>query len=282
MAQRSPAIGMLLGAVAAGAALAGVAAWWVNLQTIERQAEEKRAAVKKLALSGRIPPNQEVLDYLTAREKSLGASYQHWLEAVITPPVAEAAGADPQLFFQERFHEVQRTLERLAAARSMPVPEQLGFPKELPPSDTVPRLLAQLSLIEQASTLMLEQGVIALASVKVEDPETVPEEDGGNVFLTRVPVRVRLTCSLPQLMKIVGAIQRVRPLIDVRTLRIVSGTPSDHLEVEILLGRSLLTPGAQGSSQSAQEAKRPARKARPPRTGSGRAGRSQRTATEAE
>ena len=270
MAQpRSVPMGALVGAMVVGASVAAGIFWRLNLTAINSQITTKTSALKKLVLSGRIPPNEEVMEYLTSRQDSLERRYQRWLQRVASVQVAEAASADPQLYFQEQFHEVQRTLERLATARSMAVPEQLGFPKELPPSDTVPRLLIQLSLIKEAAALIFEQGVAGLSSFKIEDPQTVPEPEGEEPFLVRLPVRVRLSASLPQLMKVLGAIQRATPLIDILATRIAPATvqaaapdvppngmaqataqapasrlPSagaEHMEVELLLTRYLVT-----------------------------------------
>ncbi len=202
------------------------------------------------------------MDYLTAREASLEEQYQHWLRMVSPPPMSEAAKADPQLYFQEQFHAVQQTLERLAIARGMAVPEQLGFPKELPPSDTVPRLLVQLALIQEVGELAFNQGVARLSSLKVEDPDPVLDDEDEISFLTRLPVRVRFTGSLPEVMKLLGAVHRVEPLIDVRGIRMVPATAAllsagaqeegdtsvstvanvGHLlDVELLLARYLVT-----------------------------------------
>jgi hypothetical protein len=258
-----------MAAVVAGAALAAAAAWWANLQAIDGAIQTTRSTIKKLTLSGGVVPNQEVMDYLSARGQSLEARYNRWLALVTSPPPAEAASADPQLYFQERFHEVQRTLERLATARGLPVPEQLGFPKELPPSDTVTRLLIQLSLIEETAALMLEQPVTALSSFKVEDPEPVPEEDDGGTLAVRLPVRVRLSCSLAQLLKILGTIQRIRPVVDVRALRIQpvasaeqpppGGAGAGILEAEMVLARYLLAPQAPHPPADEAAARRPRR-----------------------
>ena len=236
----------VIGALTIGAALTGVLAWRLNLQSIERQVTAKRGALKKLVLSGNIPPNQEVMDYLTSRQTSLDARYESWVKTVDAAPLtAAAAVADPQLYFQEQFHEVQRTLERLSAARGIAVPEQLGFPKEIPPSDTVPRLLGQLALIQQSAQLILDQGVTVLSSLKVEDPEMVSEEGGEATLLVRLPVRVRLAGSLPQLMKILGAIERARPFIDLREIRLVNGATEESLDAELLLARYLVMAAAQ-------------------------------------
>ena len=258
--------GPLLGTMVASVALSGVIAWRLNLQSIDGHIKSKRAALKKLVLSGGIPPNQDVMDYLSARQAFLESRYQSWVGIVEAAPLTEAARADPQLYFQEQSHEVQRALERLAAARGIAVPEQLGFPKELPPSDTVPRLLGQLSLIREASELILGEGVTALSSLKVEDPEAISEEDGDEPFLMRLPVRVRLTSSLSQLMKVLGAMERLRPFIDVRAIHVVSGEASASLDVELLLARYLVMAPAQGPTQSA-EVKKPAaqKKASAPR-----------------
>lgn len=238
--QRTIAWGPVIGALVAGAAMTGVVAWRFNLQSLEGQIAASRAALKKLVLSGGIPPTQEVMDYLSGRAAAFEDRYHQWIARIAAAPLPEAAKADPQLYFQQQFHEVQRTLERLATARGMPVPEQLGFPKDLPPSDTVPRLLVQLALIQEAANLVLEEGVASLASLKVEDPESVPVQEGASTFLVRLPVRIRLSASLPQLMNILGAIERATPLIDVRAIHL-QGT--DPLEVELVLARYLVMAG---------------------------------------
>ncbi len=258
--RRSIALAPLVAAAGIIAAVGGVAAWWFSLQAIEARIQDHRGAVKRLSVSGGIPPNKEVMEYLTARQASLEQRYRHWLALIAAPPLAEAATADPQLYFQEQLHDVQRTLERLATARGVAVPEQLGFPKELPPSETVPRLLVQLSLIQELAALILDRGVVALSSFKVEDPEPVAAGESGPTLLTRLPVRVRLTGTLPQLMSILQAMERSRPRLDLRALRVVpdaAGRPaalgvaqagSQPLEIEMVLARYLVAAHAQDLS----------------------------------
>ncbi|MBI1991723.1 MAG: hypothetical protein HYY90_04340 [Candidatus Omnitrophica bacterium] len=229
----------LIIATLGGALAAGLIAWQLNLRAMDRHINATRSTLKKLVLPGGIPPDQRVMEYLSARHASIEQRYRSLLTAAAVPPLAESAAADPQLYFQEQLHEVQRMLERLAAARAMPVPEQLGFPKALPPSDTVPRLLMQLSLVKELATLVFGQGVIGVSSVKLEDPEAVADEREVGVFLTRLPVRIRFTSSLPQFLHIVVAIAEREPLIDIRGLRIVSGEVPDRLDVELALARYL-------------------------------------------
>ena len=233
----------LVGAVMVGAVIAGVIAWQLNLQSLDRQASATRAGLKKLGLSRGIPPNQAVMDYLRGRQAALEQRLQSWIGLVTTPPMAEAA-ADPQLYFQEQLHEVQRLFERSAAARSITPPQQLGFPKELPPAETVPRLLVQLSLMKELAAILFQPGVTSLTSYKVEDPETIPEAEGDAAFLMRVPVRVRLTTTLPPLLKILADIERVKPLIELRAIRLTTGATPETLEVELTLARYLLQSGS--------------------------------------
>jgi len=262
--RRPIAWGPLLGALLVGAVGAGVIAWHLHIQTIDRQVAATRGGLKKLVLSRGIPPNQDVMDYLTARQQALERCLQTWVKLATAAPSAEAAMADPQLYFQEQLHDVQRTLERAAAARTMPVPQQLGFPKELPPSDTVPRLLVQLSLIKELAALIFEQGVAGLSSFKIEDPDTVPEDEGEVVFLTRLPVRVRLTSSLPQLLKILAAIEGADPLIELRAIRLVTGATPNTLDAELTLARSLMVAAPEADSTIEQP--EPPAKALPKRT----------------
>ena len=135
---------------------------------------------------------------------------------------------------------MQGTLERLAAARGLPTPEQLGFPKELPPSDTVPRLLVQLVLIQDAAKLILAQGALTLSSFKVEDPQIVSERDSEEPFLLRLPVRVRLGGSLPVLTKVLAALQHARPIIQLRGIRVMTEQEGEPLDVELVLARYLV------------------------------------------
>ena len=150
----------------------------------------------------------------------------------------------------------------------------------------MPRLLVQLSLIQETAALILEQGVTGLSSFKVEDPETVPDDERQGTFLTRLPVRVRLTGSLPQLMKILGAIERASPLIDLRALRILpttvsaqaglpaprqqagqagaSGAATESLDVELQLARYLVMASTEEPG-SAEESERPTEKKAVPR-----------------
>ena len=173
------------------------------------------------------------------------------VDQVTAAPIADAATADLQLSFQERLHDVQRMLERATAARGMTVPEQLGFPKEMPPAETVPRLLVQLTMIKELTTLLLEQGVVSLNAFKLEDPDVVPEgQDARRPLLSRLPLRVRFTASLPQLMRILTAVQRTDRLLDLRTLQVMTGETPDRLQVELVLARYVLAPGAQKHDDS--------------------------------
>ena len=236
-----------LSAVAAVLALLGFGAatamWWTSMQQYNRQIEQKRSALKRLHLTGRIPPNKEVTEYLTERGAALEQQYAASIKFIADTPQATEAQANPQLYFQERLHDVQRTLERLATARSMEVPDQLGFPKDLPPADVVPRLLLQLQLIEGASELIMAQGVTQLVSVKVEDPQTVAPPAGSDQapFLTRLPVRIRLTGSLESLIKVLNVLNTGAPLMDVHSVRMAALPDSADLDAEILIARYMVT-----------------------------------------
>lgn len=228
-------------AVVMTAAFLGLAAWRVHLHLLDEQIGLRRAALKRLTVTQGIAPTDDVVSYLKQRDEALRNAFREWLARVVIGEEAKASTADLQLFFQERVHETQRSMERLAAGRSVPAPEMIGLPKELPPTETVPRLLAQLALAQSAATLVLEQGAIAIATIKLEDPEPVNSAEGRAVLLTRVALRLRMSSTLPQLMRLMEALGRARPLIDVRSLRIISGTEADRLETELLLARYLST-----------------------------------------
>ncbi|MBI3323745.1 MAG: hypothetical protein HYZ92_00505 [Candidatus Omnitrophica bacterium] len=215
MATAAVLLGVCL-AVGAGAA------WTIAIQHLNGRIDETKTALKRLHLAGRIPPNESVMDYLQVRTDALTAQYQRMLQIVAPLPEASIGEANPQLHFQERVHEVQRTLERLVAARGMDVPLQLGFPKELPPADTVPQLLIQLKLIEDAAELIIPQPISKMASVKLEDPQAVARSTDTDPFLTRLPVRLRVTCTLETLTKLLGLLDRMQPLTEFQAVRLRS------------------------------------------------------------
>ena len=256
MARKTP-IGAMLGATALGAVAAGFVAWQLHLNAMSSRIERMQGMLKKLTIAGRVPPNQEVLDYLVSRGEALNKQRERWEREAIVPVPAEASSSDPQLYFQERLHDIQRSLEKLAAARGLEPPEALGFPKELPPSDTVPRLLVQLTLIEDAAKLILAQEVDAVSSFKVEDPQPVAVEEDEDPFVVRLPVRVRLRARLPVMLSILGALQRTQPLIELYALRLSSEPDEKALEVELALARYLmpaaLSPAFGDSDKAGEE-----------------------------
>ena len=112
MATRPSVAWLPLGtAVGIGAVVTGLVFWRFALQALDVQIADKRAALKKLTLSGQIPPTQDVANYLTTRQTAVETHYQQWLEVVSATAPAEAAVVDPQLYVQEQFHHVNETLE---------------------------------------------------------------------------------------------------------------------------------------------------------------------------
>ena len=144
----------------------------------------------------------------------------------------------------------------------------MGLPKELPPTDTVPRFLSQLQLAQQAVELVFAQDVSAVTSFKVEDPEPIPAEEGSGTFLLALPVRVRFTGTLDQTMKVLGALDRVRPLIDVRSLKLAPAAETAQLDAELLLARytvMAVTAKPVDSETQSSAAKKPKRRTGKPR-----------------
>ena len=239
--QRQRAMPLILATVF-GALAVGLFAWPLHLRSLERQISQTRSELKKLSLSGGITPSRDVMEYLAMRQERLQRRYDAWIKVATVPPVDTTTIPNLQVYFQEQLHDVQQQLERLALERQVPVPEQLGFPKELPPMDAVPRLLVQLALVREMVPLMLERGLTQVTSVKLEDPEPVPspdEEQEG--FMMRLPIRVRVSGSLASVLDALGVVERLTPLVDLRTLRLVSqSTDPGVLDVEFGLARYLL------------------------------------------
>jgi hypothetical protein len=232
--------GILLG----GAVLLAGVFWQWTLRGIAQEIAQYQTSLKTLQLSGRVPPNREVMAYLTQRGEQLHASYRQAM-AVVAPAAGRlAVGADPQLAFQERVHEVQRTLERLTTARGMSIPLELGLPKELPPPDSVPRFLMQLALMEGLAELaMTVDGVSQLTSFQVEDPRPIAADAReGAPIVMELPVQMHVTCSLSALMQLLRQIERAQPVMALQRIQVLSSssaaTPAaGPLDVELIVAR---------------------------------------------
>ena len=258
-----------VGAVALLVALgAGGAMWWSSLEALDRTIGKKRSSMKRLQVAGRLLPTAEVSAYLAQRTAAFEERYQAALTLTAVLTTELEGTADPQLYFQQRVHEVQRTLERLAAAKQIEPPTQLGLPKELPPPEVVPRLLIQLKLIEEAAELIVPQGIAQLVSVKLDDPEAmVPpaEAQQSEMFLTRLPIRLRLTCSLEVLTKLLGLIERVKPMMDLQSALVKTAAEDGQLDVELILARYLVsTPEMIDQEDEEVPTTKPSTRAKPP------------------
>jgi len=75
--------------------------------------------------------------------------------------------------------------------------------------------------------------------LKIEDPVMVVGAD-EEPFLMRLPIRVRLSCSLSQLVHVLGAIQATNPMMDIEALKVQQGELGVDLEAEMMLSRYLL------------------------------------------
>ncbi len=226
-----------------GAATAAGLLWRLTVRGVEQEIAQHQRGLSSLHLSGRVPPNREVMAYLTRRMDALSAQYQQAV-SLVAPSLPQRPGDDdPQLAFQERVHEVQRTLERLTTARGMSIPLQLGLPKELPPAETVPRFLLQLTLIEElAEVIMTVDGVSQLVSFKAEDPRAVSAGEEA-AFVTALPVHVHLSCALGALTTLLHLLDQAQPVMALQRMQVASsgalsgtGGPSS-LDVELVVAR---------------------------------------------
>ena len=243
VARARPSVPMLLLSMAAAAAIA--AGVWIKMELarLDGAIAQAHAAVKTLAIGGRLPSAPDVAAYLSERGRALEAHYAAAREWLTAPSEAAAAGVDPQLYFQQRMHEVQQRLERLAVARQLSVPSMLGLPKELPPSDAVPRFLVQVRVIEElAEVVFAESGVSRIESFKVEDPQPLPAPgEEAQSFLLRLPVRVRLACPIEALAKVLGRLERVHPLINLESLHLAANGHDGEMLIDLSAARYLTT-----------------------------------------
>jgi hypothetical protein len=227
--------------ILSGIGLAGFIFWKFSLQALDEEITQKRSSIKLLKVGGGLPPNQEVLDYLSKRTLALESDYKS-LVGLLDSSVNDSIGASPQLYFQQRLHDVSRLLEKMASARGIGVPQAIGFPKELPPPESVSRLLVQLALIEDVAKIVMADTASVLSSVKIEDPRPVPKTDEEKNFLIRVPVRIRLSCSVKSLAGMLGSVEGMKPITSLDGVRVrhLAEPLQEMVEVELELSRFLI------------------------------------------
>ncbi len=256
---------MLLAVLFVGGTVAGAGWWQMRLRALDDQISDKRSALKNLYLAGHLPPSEQVKHYLQGRTAALEQQYKQAVDTIAPEKVSAEAQADPQLYFQQRVHEVQTTLTRLSTAQTLTPPLLLGVPKDLPPADVAPRFLQQLSLIEDAAEVVLAvRGVTQLTSLKIEDPEDVPPAEDAKVgFLTRLPVRIRLVGSLEAVTKVIAMIDHASPVMDLKHAR-VALVPTTKPEADSSMKSSGTDAAKSAAGKFAGNAAKPAGAAKPP------------------
>ena len=243
--------------------MAGVT-WGWRVQALDRAIQDTRNNLKKLHVGERVPPNREVMDYFTQRADALTHQYDAALKRLTVGSADQllAGQADPQLYFQERLHEVRGALERTAKARNMEAPLFLGLPKELPPVDAVPRFVVQVGLMQDiGERLMAVPGVAQVVSLKADDPQEVePLQKGDESFLMRLPVRVRVQCSLEALGTLLSVWSHSTPVVELQEVHVNHPPATPTLDVECVVARYVVTKPVLESA-TGQDEERP----RPPR-----------------
>lgn len=236
----------------AGALIVGLIAWSYFISPVRRDAELKRADLKrvqddlakKLATEGQ--PTEETHGRAREDLKRIEddvATLAKDLALDIPPEYGVPAGDEPGVFFQNKLNQLRQEFKRRApkvgsAGVRLPSEEAYGIPPGKISDKAAPECLARLAILRRAVSLAFDAGVReiqalnALPGVGSEHAEDAAPPAG--VFLQRHRVEAKLKTSLRGLMHILHGLGQKGNFLTIERLSAVKEEPhTPDLVVEL-------------------------------------------------
>ncbi|MBN1794612.1 MAG: hypothetical protein JW844_06575 [Candidatus Omnitrophica bacterium] len=177
--------------------------------------ETDKKMVKRFLLEGDIVPSRQLYQQIEAEQEAF-EGYGAQLRKFLDPGFKSLPrGSESGLYFREALFALEKKLDREAKGAGIEIPKSLGFGTELPPVSEVPRLLKQLTLVEQVVTSFISEGATEISEIQLLE---LPAVDGQN--FEEVPVEVRAVVSHGGLLRVLYALNTAQPAVDIRTLRV--------------------------------------------------------------
>ena len=154
----------------------------------------------------------------------------------ITPPedVVERG-----VYFKKRLYLAHKEIKKLAEKNEIDIPDTIGFGEALPVDKDVPVLLRKLETMVSALKIILNKNVDSITVIKILDDRQYVDEEGSEIPLTEISVRIDTNCTKENLIDIVYAIGVLKPFIIVKDIGI-KNLKEGLLEASFVLSRLIV------------------------------------------
>ena len=189
--------------------------------------ETNKKMVKRFLLKDEVLPSRRLHDHIKAEQEAFEGYYGQ-LRKFLDPGFKNLPqGSESGLYFRETLFALEKKLDREAKGAEIGIPKSLGFGTELPSVSDVPRLMKQLSLVEQLVTSFISEGATAIIEIQLLE---FAQEEGQN--FEEVPVEVQVIISNEGLLRVLYALNTAQPAVDIKNIRV--RRIDEVLEVDVI------------------------------------------------
>ena len=170
--------------------------------------------------------------------------------------------SSPELFYDSARRNAAKFVKRHAEQFNARVPgnsEGLGL-VESPPEHTLVEMLARADLVSRTVTALLDQGVRTISAVDPREAEYDPRQ-GDDRFLRTLPIKLDFEATVPQLGKVIRALQRQGAFLEVVSTHL-RRLDSGKLGVQLSLQALTLVDAAPKDRVRKQESRSQGRRVR--------------------
>lgn len=206
-------------------------------RSIARHVDRLRAyerPVEGKSLAERMVAERQKRRYLLGEWKRYSNLLDTWQTR--QEPADGEPGEAARIDFKVALFNARERLARRAAEADATLPAGIGISESIEADEDASLRLLQLAAVEKLVGFALEQKLPEILEIEALPPDPIPAADGGDEYLDRYPIRLRLRCSLNGFVRFLAQIMRARHFFTVANVYAVKATAthSDLLDVTVV------------------------------------------------
>ena len=199
---------------------------------LDDELDRKGADIKKyIARTGSLP-SKESFKKLESQTLELEEKFTELVD-FIDPEKTRIAQSTTEagLYFIDKLHSSMKKFSDTAEAKSISLPENLGFGDGLPKESMVDTLLRQL-----VTGILLENDAIEFTAIKPLKSIDYIESLSKEVLYSEIPVQISMKIDTGALISLLLELKNASPVVSVKEMHVKSGDlDSDKIEVSLVM-----------------------------------------------
>ncbi len=204
---------------------------------LDDELDRKGADIKKyIARTGSLP-SKESFKKLESQTLELEEKFTELVD-FIDPEKTRIAQSTTEagLYFIDKLHSSMKKFSDTAEAKSISLPENLGFGDGLPKESMVDTLLRQLETVELVTGILLENDAIEFTAIKPLKSIDYIESLSKEVLYSEIPVQISMKIDTGALISLLLELKNASPVVSVKEMHVKSGDlDSDKIEVSLVM-----------------------------------------------